>query len=473
NYNRTVDVFNGLGDSSKMDLSGVANGTFDVPTSGINSSQMDLSYEGDDTLGVFGGKGEEEAKEEEHDDKTVDLEEEEEKEGVNKEETGEISIKETQPFNRSMVDDNSIPSEHGSEDMMEVTPSLSKSPIDGARKKRLSTVIEVSSRYTAASSQSIRERVESTEDESKDGGILDRMEENEEGKQSELEEEKSVGRKEEESMIESPSPSDNNATFSTTFTKRSMLDETRLSDRSIFNVTKTFDELVLEKIEWMRRESDEGTEMNRILKEHADPFVEETEETIQRSEASVEGLLTQIAQSGSSDILTKSIMKLNPAKVQDYRLFFEWARREVQGEWWEKRAEKAERLNEEMERRMKKEEEELEKAKDDLIMMNKMNELKEDVENMEKEVAVGRGLSRNTIDELIGASKKKEDEKERLEREVNRMEVECMKQSTIALKMMAERCNAVDESIKRKMVEREKNKRELRAYLSQLTNNLN
>lgn len=58
---------------------------------------------------------------------------------------------------------------------------------------------------------------------------------------------------------------------------------------------------------------------------------------------------------------------------------------------------------------------------------------------MTKEVEMGRGLSRNSIDELIGASKKKEEEKEKLQREVNRMEMESMKQSTIMLKIMSER----------------------------------
>lgn len=52
---------------------------------------------------------------------------------------------------------------------------------------------------------------------------------------------------------------------------------------------------------------------------------------------------------------------------------------------------------------------------------------------------MGRGLSRNTIDELIGASKRKEEEKERLERQVTKMELENMRQSTMALKIMAER----------------------------------
>lgn len=102
---------------------------------------------------------------------------------------------------------------------------------------------------------------------------------------------------------------------------------------------------------------------------------------------------------------------------------------------------------------MIRDEEELKIAKEDVIMSAKLNDLKEgmgekgmsnflssiDVENLSKEVKMGRGLSRNTIDELIGASKKKEEEKERLQRQVNKMELENMRQSTMALKIMAER----------------------------------
>ncbi|KAF8361438.1 hypothetical protein PRIPAC_88361, partial [Pristionchus pacificus] len=474
NSDRTFDCFNGLGDTSQMDLTGRANSFLDgVKTKG-DVTEMDMSREGDETLAEFGMKDEEEEKNEDEVEQNETFVVKENEEVEKEDEKKEKSINGSVAINQSIIEDNSIPSDNRSDDMMEETPPPSQSPVNGViRKTRLSTVIEVSSRYTAASSQSMRQRVESTEDESKDEGILDRMDhsvnEVEEGKEIYMEEKS--GRMEDESMVDSASPSDNNTTFSATLTKRNMLDETRLSDRSMMNITRPFDELVLEKIEWMRREN-EGGEIDGILKEHANDLIEETVRSIHKSESALEDLIPQINQLEKGDLLAKSIMKLNSIKVQEYRYLFEWARREAQKVWWEKRAETAEKLNEELERRMMRDEEELKTAKEDVIMMAKLNDLKEDVENLSKEVKMGRGLSRNTIDELIGASKRKEEEKERLERQVTKMELENMRQSTMALKIMAERRNDIDESIKRKMEERDKNKRELRAYLSQLANNL-
>ncbi|GMT31666.1 hypothetical protein PFISCL1PPCAC_22963, partial [Pristionchus fissidentatus] len=333
--------------------------------------------------------------------------------------------------------------------------------------------------------------------EKEQGGILDGMEmtvhdngevkkekeeeekekEKEEVKEKEEEEEVMVKKEEksirmDDSMVDSAPPSGNNTTFSVSFSTESRLDETRLSDRSMTNGTGISGDMMLANIGWMGAEEGGAIEeIDQLIGMHAQKMAEETRQAIEKSEGTVEKHLRSIAEEHGS-LLATSISTLNPSKVAELQQLFDWAKREAQRELWEKRRETADGLVREMEKRMERDGRELEVAKDDLIMMNGLKQLGEDVSRLSAEVELGRGLSRSSIDELIGAAKRKEEEKEILRKEVNRMEMDRVTQSTMALTAMMERCAAVDRSIKEKMEERERTKKEMRAYLAQLTSNL-
>lgn len=105
---------------------------------------MDMSREGDETLAVFGINEDEEEKNEEEVEQNETFVVKENEEVEKEDEEKEKSFNGSVAINQSIIEDNSIPSDNRSDDMMEETPPPSQSPINGViRKTRLSTVIEV------------------------------------------------------------------------------------------------------------------------------------------------------------------------------------------------------------------------------------------------------------------------------------------------------------------------------------------